>query len=94
MNSFLQSISKPANKMISTNNQEEFVTLTKQLDRMAKKAPETPLVYIPRHDDNLEEGYVAVTFRILQYAVNKTPRWIEDTVGIADLQLQPVIAYI
>ncbi|KAK6005951.1 hypothetical protein QM012_006361 [Aureobasidium pullulans] len=79
--------------MISTNNQEGCVILTKQMDRQAKTAPETPFVYIPRHDDHLEEGYHVVTFRDLQYAVNKTARWIEDTVGVADSQLQPVIAY-
>jgi thioester reductase-like protein/acyl-coenzyme A synthetase/AMP-(fatty) acid ligase len=51
------------------------------VDEIARTAPDTKWVEVPRNNDNLQEGYKSLTFGQLSQAVSKMSRWMEKTFG-------------
>lgn len=73
------------------NNKETIRTLPNHVDEVARNEPNTPWAYVPRNNNNLQEGYKAITFEDLSHAANKMARWIESKVGIS--KSRETIAY-
>jgi thioester reductase-like protein/acyl-coenzyme A synthetase/AMP-(fatty) acid ligase len=51
------------------------------VDEIARTAPDTKWVEVPRNNDNLQEGYKSLTFGQLSQAVSRMARWMEETFG-------------
>lgn len=51
------------------------------VDEIARTAPNTKWVEVPRNNSNLQDGYKTLTFGQLSQAVSKMARWIEQTIG-------------
>ncbi|KAG9575721.1 hypothetical protein KCV04_g24193, partial [Aureobasidium melanogenum] len=51
------------------------------VDEIAKTAPDTKWVEVPRNNDNLQDGYKTLTFGQLSQAVSRMARWLEKTIG-------------
>lgn len=62
------------------------------VDDIARTAPNTPWVYIPKTNANVQDGFQAITFGQLAASVNKMSRWIERTIGAS--KTRDTIAYI
>lgn len=69
--------------MSNSSAQKQTRSLVDAVEEIAHRAPETPWVYVPRNNSNVQDGYKAVTFGELSRAVNKMARWIEATIGIS-----------
>ncbi|KAI5273178.1 acetyl-CoA synthetase-like protein [Aureobasidium subglaciale] len=67
--------------MTSTYENLPLRVIPHLVDEIAKTAPDTKWVEVPRNDNNLQEGYKTLTFGQLSQAVSKMARWIEVTVG-------------
>ncbi|KAG9972563.1 hypothetical protein KCU72_g24209, partial [Aureobasidium melanogenum] len=66
--------------MISYDNLH-FRVVPHIVDEIAKTAPNTKWVEVPRNNDNLQDGYKTLTFGQLSQAVSRMARWIEKTIG-------------
>jgi acyl-CoA synthetase (AMP-forming)/AMP-acid ligase II len=51
------------------------------VDEIARTAPDTKWVEVPRNNDNLQDGYKSLTFGQLSQAVSRMARWMEKTIG-------------
>jgi len=51
------------------------------VDEVAKTAPNTKWVEVPRNNDNVQDGYKSLTFGQLSQAVSRMARWMEKTIG-------------
>ncbi|KAH0385728.1 acetyl-CoA synthetase-like protein, partial [Aureobasidium melanogenum] len=51
------------------------------VDEVARTAPDTKWVEVPRNNDNLQDGYKTLTFGQLSQAASRMARWIEKTIG-------------
>lgn len=54
------------------------------VDEIARTAPDTKWVEVPRNNSNLQDGYKTLTFGQLSQAVSKMARWIEKTIGTSN----------
>ncbi|GAB7350310.1 hypothetical protein MBLNU459_g0944t1 [Dothideomycetes sp. NU459] len=61
--------------------QSRVRVLPNVIDQIAKDSPEQTWAYIPRSNDNLQDGYKVITFRQLSQSVNKMARWMDKTLG-------------
>lgn len=61
-----------------------FRILPHVVDQIARDSPEQTWVYLPRSNNNLQDGFKPITFGQLSRSVNRMARWIEKTLGKSD----------
>ncbi|KAI4730884.1 acetyl-CoA synthetase-like protein [Aureobasidium sp. EXF-10728] len=67
--------------MTSTYENLPLRVIPHVVDEVARTAPNTKWVEVPRNNDNLQEGYKTLTFGQLSQAVSRMARWIDKTIG-------------
>lgn len=63
--------------------EDVVLTLPSVVDEIARSAPDTPWVYVPRNNDRIQDGSKSITFGQLAASVNKLSRWIEKIIGVS-----------